>query len=137
MNTLYFKISALVLLIFGFLSVFAGGSVILDLFGMRAKEGNYVLFVVWANFISGFLYLVASFGFFKGKDWTSAVLSTATWILIAAFAGLLIHIQTGGLFENKTIGVMIFRIAITIGLLAVARKMNKQISQFKVRSSKS
>lgn len=137
MNTLYFKISALVLLIFGFLTVFAGGSVILDLFGMRAKEGNYVLFVVWANFISGFLYLVASFGFFKGKDWTSAVLSTATWILIAAFAGLLIHIQTGGLFENKTIGVMIFRIAITIGLLAVARKMNKQISQFKVRSSKS
>ena len=137
MNTLYFKISALVLLIFGFLSVFAGGSVILDLFGMRAKEGNYVLFVVWANFISGFLYLVASFGFFKGKNWTSVVLSAVTWILIAAFAGLLIHIQTGGLFENKTIGVMIFRIAITIGLLAVARKMNKQISQFKVRSSKS
>ena len=128
MNTLYFKISALVLLIFGFLTVFAGGSVILDFFGMRAKEGNYVLFVVWANFISGFLYLVASFGFFKGKNWTAAVLSAATWILIAAFAGLLIHIQTGGLFENKTIGVMIFRIAITIGLLAVARKMNKKLS---------
>ena len=128
MNTLYFKIAAWVLILFGLATVFAGGSVILDLFGMREKEGNYVLLVVWANVISGFLYLVASYGFFKRETWTSMVLSIATWILIAAFAGLLIHIQNGGIYENKTIGAMIFRLSLTIGILIVARKMNKQMS---------
>lgn len=128
MNTLYFKIAGLVLLIFGLMTIFAGGSVILDIFGMREKEGNFVFFVVWANVISGFLYLIAAYGFFKRKAWTSTVLSVATWILIAAFAGLLIHIQNGGIYENKTIGAMIFRLSLTVGLLLVARKMNKQIS---------
>ena len=127
MNTLYFKIAAWVLILFGFATIFAGGSVILDLFGMREKEGNYVLFVVWANFISGFLYLIAAYGFFKREAWTSMVLRVATWILIAAFAGLLIHIQTGGIYENKTIGAMIFRTSLTIILLAIARKMNKKM----------
>ena len=128
MNTLYYKIAAWVLIFFGVATIFAGGSVILDLFGMREKEGNYVLLVVWANVISGFLYLVASYGFFKREAWTSMVLSIATWILLAAFAGLLIHIQSGGIFENKTIGAMIFRLSLTIGILLIARKMNKQLS---------
>ena len=128
MNTLYFKIAAWVSLIFGLLTVFAGGSVILDLFGMREKEGNFVFFVVWANVITGFLYLIASFGFFKRKAWTAVILSATTWILIAAFAGLLIHIQTGGIYEDKTIVAMIFRTSLTIILLAIARKMNRKMS---------
>lgn len=128
MNTLYFKIAACVLLLFGLVTIFAGGSVILDLFGMREKEGNFVLFVVWANFIAGYLYLIAAYGFFKRKAWTSMMLSAATWILIVAFAGLLIHIQNGGIYENKTIVAMIFRTTLTIVLLIVARKMNKQLS---------
>lgn len=128
MKSFYFKIASWLLLIFGIATIFAGGSVILDLFGMREKEGNYVLFVVWANFITGFLYLVASFGFFKRKVWTSAILNVATWVLIAAFAGLLIHIQSGGIYENKTIAAMIFRTTLTIILLVIARKLNTQIS---------
>ena len=128
MNTLYFKIAAGVLILFGLATIFAGGSVILDLFGMREKEGNFVFFVVWANVITGFLYLVAAYGFFKREAWTSAVLSAATWILIAAFAGLLIPIQNGGIYENKTIVAMIFRTSLTIGILLIARKMNKQMS---------
>ena len=47
---------------FGLLTLFLSTSVIFDLFGIRAKEGNYVLFVVWANFISSVLYLVAPTG---------------------------------------------------------------------------
>lgn len=135
MKALFYKIAAWVLLFFGLVTIFAGGSVILDLFGMREKEGNYVLFVVWANFICGFLYVAASYGFFKRKTWTSFILSAATWILIIAFGGLLIHIQAGGIYENKTIVAMIFRTSLTIVLLGIARKMNRKISQFKVQSS--
>jgi predicted RND superfamily exporter protein len=53
---------------FGLLTLFLSSSVIFDLFGIRAKEGNYVLFVVWANFISSILYLFAAYGLLKSKN---------------------------------------------------------------------
>ena len=63
-------ILALVLAAFGLLTLFLSSSILFDLFGIRAKEGNYVLFVVWANFISSLLYLSAVFGFINAKKWT-------------------------------------------------------------------
>ena len=60
---------------FGLLTLFLSTSVIFDLFGIRAKEGNYVLFVVWSNFISSILYLIASYGFVTSKKWTAKLLA--------------------------------------------------------------
>lgn len=116
------KIVAVIVAIFGLLSIFAGGSVILDLFEMRAKEGNYVLFVVWANFICGFLYLAAAYGLFNQRKWTSIVLGLAVILLIGAFLGLFIWINQGGIYETKTIGAMSFRTLFTIAILVIARK---------------
>ncbi len=107
-------ILAAILTGFGLLTLFLSTSVIFDLFGIRAKEGNYVLFVVWANFISSILYLLAAYGFIKSKKWTTALLSISTTILIAAFIGLEIHVNSGGIYETKTIGAMIFRMAVTL-----------------------
>ncbi|MBK6754688.1 MAG: hypothetical protein IPG69_14160 [Flavobacteriales bacterium] len=53
---------ATVLLLFGALTLFLSTSVIFDLFGVRAREGNYVLVVVWANFIASVLYVLAAGG---------------------------------------------------------------------------
>lgn len=105
---------AILLAGFGFLTIFLSTSVIFDLFGIRAKEGNYVLFVVWSNFISSILYLFAAFGFIKNKKWTATFLGISTLILIAAFIGLKIHINSGGIYEAKTVGAMIFRISVTL-----------------------
>ena len=88
--------SATVLVAFGLLTLFLSTSVIFDLFGVRAKEGNYVLFVVWANFISSVLYLVAAYGFVKTQRWTSKVLIISTSILSIAIIGLIFHINNGG-----------------------------------------
>ena len=98
---------------FGLLTLFLSTSVIFDLFGIRAKEGNYVLFVVWSNFISSILYLFAAYGFTKNKKWTATLLGISTLILIGAFIGLKSHINSGGIYETKTIGAMIFRISVT------------------------
>ena len=107
-------IAASVLAAFGLLTLFLSSSVIFDLFGIRAKEGNYVLFIVWSNFISSILYLISSYGFIASKNWTAKLLGVSAIILITAFAGLLIHINTGGIYETKTIGAMIFRISVTL-----------------------
>lgn len=105
---------ALVLAAFGLLTLFLSSSIIFNLFGIRAKEGNYVLFVVWANFISSLLYLSAVFGFIKAKKWTVLPLVISILILILAFIGFLIHVNTGGKYQTKTIGAMIFRITVTL-----------------------
>lgn len=105
---------ALVLAAFGLLTLFLSSSIIFDLFGIRAKEGNYVLFIVWANFISSLLYLSAVFGFIKAKKWTVLPLVISILILILAFIGFLIHVNTGGKYQTKTIGAMIFRITVTL-----------------------
>lgn len=117
------KTAAIFSLIFGLATIFAGGSVIFDLFGMREKEGNYVLFVVWANFICGFLYIISSIGFFKRRKWTFGMLSLAFLILIATFLSLAIWILEGNIYETKTIMAMTFRTLITLALWLVARHM--------------
>ena len=108
------NIVAIILAVFGLLTLFLSSSVIFDLFGIRAKEGNYVLFVVWSNFISSLLYLFAAYGFVTVKKWTAPLLGISIIILITSFIGLIIYASSGGLHETKTIGAMIFRITVTL-----------------------
>lgn len=104
---------AFFLSVFGILTLFLSTSVIFDLFNIRAREGNYVLFVVWSNFISSILYLFASYGLLKSKKWTATLLGISTVVLTVAFIGLKIHANFGGLYETKTIGAMVFRISVS------------------------
>ena len=113
-------LSSLILAGFGLLTLFLSSSVIFDWFGIRAKEGNYVLFIVWANFISSLLYLISTYGFLKIKSWTFKALSVATVILIVALIGLFIHIYSGGIYETKTVFAMLFRISVTIAFTVIA-----------------
>lgn len=121
---------ASILAAFGLLTLFLSTSVIFDLFGVRAKEGNYVLFIVWANFLSSILYLIAAYGFIESKKWTAPLLGISVIVLILAFVGLFIHINAGGIYETKTIGAMAFRTTVTLVFSALAyftiTKKNKQ-----------
>ncbi|MEY8020885.1 hypothetical protein AB8P51_08645 [Muriicola sp. SD30] len=116
-----------VLMAFALLTLFLSSSVIFDWFGIRAKEGNYVPFVVWANFFCSWLYLLAAYGFIKLRKWTHKILVAAALILIIALIGLFFHINNGGLYETKTIGALIFRISLTLvfALLAYLRIVRK------------
>lgn len=111
---------ALILTAFGLLTLFLSSSVIFDLFGVRAKEGNYVPFVVWANFLSSLCYLFAAYGFIKSKKWTAPLLGISVTVLLFAFFGLLIHINADGIYETKTIGAMVFRTSVTLVFTALA-----------------
>lgn len=119
-------ISAIVLVAFGLLTLYLSGSILFDWFGVRAKQGNYVLFIVGINFSCAILYLTAAYGFIIRKLWTVKVLLTALIILILGFAGLLIHINAGNLYETKTVGAMVFRIVITTIFLGISKKILKK-----------
>jgi drug/metabolite transporter (DMT)-like permease len=114
MNLSILRISAILLTFFALLTLFMSGSVIFDLFGIREKEGNYVLFIVVTNFVCGFLYLIAVYGLFTGKRWTTRLLFNIVIILLFAFFGLLGHINNGGIYETQTVKAMIFRFSVTL-----------------------
>lgn len=59
------QLLALLLVGFALLTLFLSSSVIFDWFGIRAREGNYVHFVVWANFLCSLGYLAAAYGLFR------------------------------------------------------------------------
>lgn len=124
------KITSVFLFGFGLLTLFLSASIIFDLFEIRIREGNYVLFIEWANFICSFIYLLAAYGFRRSKKWTTKLLITSVLILIIALIGLMIHIYSGGLYETKTIGAMIFRTSITIifTLISYYNISKKQLS---------
>ena len=107
-------ITVAVLTGFGLLTFFLSISILLDLFGVREKEGNYVLFVVWTNFISSLIYLVAVYGFLKMKKWTTKLLASSFLILLLTFIGFLFYINSGGIHETKTVGALVFRMGLTL-----------------------
>jgi magnesium-transporting ATPase (P-type) len=114
------KISAIVLLIFAFVTLFMSSSVIFDWFGIRAKEGNYVLFIVWTNLISGLLYVAAAYYFFKNKKSAFSILLFVLILLVIAFIALQIHINNDGIYELKTVKAMIFRMTVTFTFSVIA-----------------
>ncbi len=120
MKPIIVKVTGIFTALFGLLTLFLSTSLIFDLFDIRAKEGNYVLFVVWANLMCSVLYLFAAYGFIKNKKWTAQLLGIAAIVLIAAFVGLIVHINDGDIYETKTIGAMIFRITLTLVFATIA-----------------
>ena len=121
-------VSATILALFALLTLFLSSSIIFDWFGIRAKEGNYVLFIVWANFIVSILYLIAAYGFIKGTKWPFWVLIVTLAILVIAFFGLKVHIDNGGVYEAKTVKAMIFRLLFTLTFTLIALvRLNKSL----------
>ena len=116
------NITGAVIAFFGVITLFMSTSVIFGLFNIREKEGNYVLFVVIANFMCSLLYLAAAYGFFTRQRWTTMTLNIAVGVLVVAFIGFGIHIYSGGIYEHKTISAMIFRTLLTVGFALISFK---------------
>ncbi|MHB8880869.1 MAG: hypothetical protein ACYC69_05065 [Thermodesulfovibrionales bacterium] len=103
------RILSVIAVVFGLLTLKAGGSVIFDIGSMRQVEGNYVPFVVWANFLSGFFYIAAGVGLWMRKRW-AATLSVAVLIgIVMTFIFFGMHVLNNGLYEMKTVYAMTLR----------------------------
>lgn len=122
-------IQSLLLTGFGALSVFMTVSVIFDWFGIREKEGNYVLFIVYTNLLCGIIYLYAAYINWKKQPNSFYSLAIATIILIAAFIALQVYANNGGIHEVKTIKAMLFRIVFTAFMAAISFFVLKKSNQ--------
>ncbi len=117
-------ILAAVALIFGAATIKAGGDVLFFNEQARSTAGNYVPFVVWANFIGGFLYATAGLLilFRSTQAFRISVLIAA--LTVAVLIALGIHIAVGGVYETRTLAAMVFRIVVWVTISLVLHKAN-------------
>jgi hypothetical protein len=108
---------------FGLLTIRAGGAVLFGAEAAREAAGNYVPFVVWFNFLAGFVYVIAGVGLFARARWAAHLalaIAAATLIVFIAFG---VHVATGGSYELRTVIAMKLRGALWLAIAAVAYRL--------------
>ena len=85
------------------------------LFG-GALVGNAEPFVLWFNFLSGFVYVIAGIGMALRKPWAGKVAIALAFAILAVFGLFGWHVFQGGAYELRTMGAMVLRSAVWISL---------------------
>ncbi len=100
---------AAVAVLFGLVTLKAGGTVLFGGEEARQAAGDYVPFVLWFNFSAGFAYILAGVGIALGHAharWIAALIATTSAIV---FVALGVHIAQGGAYEMRTVMAMSLR----------------------------
>lgn len=106
---------ALISILFGVITIKEGGSVLFTVAG-KSDAGNFVPFVLWFNFLAGFVYVLTGVMLFRLKSCArklSKALAIATGIVFILFIA---HILNGGAYEFRTLVAMTFRLSIWISI---------------------
>lgn len=111
---------SLVAIGFGLLTIKEGGTILFGDEAARAAVGNYVLFVLWFNFLAGFAYVVAGAGLWLRQRW-------AVWLAIAiaaatffTFAALGEYVDSGAAYEQRTVIAMSLRTLVWVMISTIA-----------------
>ena len=125
---------AIAAIAFGVLTVFSGGRALFGGMEARAELGNIVPFVLWFNFLAGFVYVLAGATLLLAKPRAAPLalfLAVSTVLVFLAFA---VHIATGGAFEARTVGALSLRSLFWIAVALVAlRAMTASAAGSKLR----
>lgn len=110
------RILALAAAVFGVLTVASGGMALFGSASTRAAYGSVVPFVLWFNFLSGFVYLLAAYGLYRGRRWgggLAAFIAITTGLVFIAFG---LAVALGVPFEMRTVGAMSARTVFWLGV---------------------
>lgn len=102
-------IAAVVVTLFGLLTVLSGGRALFGGLEARAAVGDAVPFVLWFNFLAGFAYVAAGIGLILQTNWAtklSIAILVATVLVMIAFG---VHVLLGGAYEMRTVWAMSLR----------------------------
>lgn len=119
------KVLAATAVVFGGLTVFSGANALFGDAAARASVGQAVGFVLWFNFLAGFVYVLAGLGLWLGRGWArawSALLAGSTALVATAFA---VHVVSGGAFEMRTVGALLLRVGFWVAVAVVAHRAGK------------
>lgn len=118
-------IAAGIALVFGAFTVFSGGQALFGSPAAQAAAGDAVRFVLWFNFLSGFVYVLAGIGIALRKPWGKTLATALALAIIVVFALFGWHVFRGGAFEMRTVGAMTLRAAVWIGIATFLGRLAK------------
>jgi uncharacterized membrane protein (UPF0136 family) len=110
-------------MLFGVLTVFSGGRALFGDAAARASLGKVVDFVLWFNFLAGFVYVLAGWLLWQGQRWGRHLamgLAASTALVAAAFG---VHVLGGGGFEMRTVGALALRLGFWVAVAVLARSV--------------
>jgi hypothetical protein len=113
-------VAAVVAVVFGILTIVSGGRVLFGGATAQAAAGDVVPFVLWFNFLSGFVYVLAGVGITMGRRWAVTLSIALAAAIAAVFALFGLHVYQGSAFEMRTVGAMSLRLLVWIAIAAVA-----------------
>ncbi|MBZ0129793.1 MAG: hypothetical protein K8F59_11825 [Rhodobacteraceae bacterium] len=116
------RILAALAAVFGILTIFSGGNVLFGPDEARAAAGNYVGFVLWFNFLAGWVYVLAAIGLWLGRAWAlrlAALIAIATSLAALGFVAVAL---SGTAFEPRTVGAMAIRVTFWVVVAILARR---------------
>lgn len=118
-------IAAGLAMVFGALTIFAGGQALFGGPAAQAAAGNAVPFVLWFNFLSGFVYVLAGIGIALRKPWGGTLAIVLSVAIVTVFALFGLHILRGGTHEMRTVVAMTLRAAVWIGIAVFVSRSAK------------
>jgi len=107
---------------FGMLTLKEGGTVLFGDEAARTAAGNYVPFVLWFNFISGFAYVIAGVGLWLQQRWAVWLAAGIVVAIVLVFAAFGMHISSGGAYEQRTVIAMSMRTMVWLVIAALAAR---------------
>lgn len=96
-------------ILFGALTIVSGGKVLFGNLAAVQAAGNVVNFVLWFNFLSGPIYILAGVAIAFGKKWAKPTAAILAVSIVSVFALFGWHINSGGAYEARTLGAMVLR----------------------------
>jgi len=109
-------VAAGIAVVFGALTIFSGGQALFGGAAAQGAVGNAVPFVLWFNFLSGFAYVLAGVGIVLRKPWAGPLAMALALTILAVFGLFGLHVLRGGAYEARTVGAMVLRAAVWIGI---------------------
>ena len=114
---------SIVAILFGLMTIKEGGAVLLGNEAAVAAAGNYVPFVLWFSFLSGFAYIAVGVGLWLQQRWAVWLAIAIAVAIMITFAAFGMHINSGGAYEQRTLIAMSMRTAVWFVIAGVAVQM--------------
>lgn len=127
-STMGLRALAFIAVAFGALTIKEGGGVLFGPDAARAAAGDFVPFVLWSNFLLGFVYVAAGLGLWLRQRWGLLLAALIVAVTLATFAAFALHIARGGAFEARTLVAMSVRTLVWGLIYFAARRLLRPAS---------